>query len=107
MQAHCSLCLFADYTSSKSRIRVGEYTDIEFARLLVNLENNCKMDQEHAYHMDCFKHDPANPPFDPLMNPKNLSLLEWLGWTNVGYLDFRGSTYAKSPWLAYTIVAPK
>jgi hypothetical protein len=93
----------ADWTYSgglTNRIRVPEYADVNYARLIVNLKSNCRKDPLDPQSLHCYDTDPANPPGET-------NLLEYLGWQRLGNLDFRASTRTGEEWWAYTIVAPQ
>jgi len=88
---------------------VGEYADVVYARLLVNLENNC-----HEGSLSCWKTEAKAAGEDPRQG----SLLERRGWRNVGDKDYQMATQAsstmamltnkgRSDWLAYTVIAPR
>jgi hypothetical protein len=63
---------------------VGEYGDVVFARLLVNLENNCN----HGT-LACWKADEAD------VTPNGPRTLLERGWRNVGPKDYQMSTQVR------------
>jgi hypothetical protein len=90
-------------------VRVGEYADIVYARVIVNLENNCRRGG-----LSCWKDEAAAAG----QSVKDGSLLERRGWVSIGDKDFQMATQAsttqallsnkgRSGWLSYVVVAPK
>lgn len=118
-----------------SVVRAQDYGDVQYARVLVNLDRNC--DQSFSPHLSCYQDDPLYLPMrlgkygsynlsherneyneygckgcpaNPDKNVKGYAnLLEWAGWVNVFQLQNRASagTNKGSNWWAYTVIAPK
>lgn len=70
-------------------VRVGEFSDIKFMRMLVNLERNCELGSD----MLCYQQDELTAPLSSgqFAGQKYAHLLDWAGWTNVGALKRRDS----------------
>jgi hypothetical protein len=71
---------------------VGEFSDIKYMRMLVNLERNCELGSD----MLCYQQDELTEPLrtGKFGNQKYAHLLDWAGWTNVGALKGRDSSHA-------------
>lgn len=91
-------------------VRVGEYADVLYARLLVNIDRNC--DPLMQPWMGCYATSDLTKQLqaDELGGGRPYdNLLQWAGWSNVGKLKNRDSTYAgrDGTWWAYPLIAAK
>lgn len=80
----CALCADWPY----GNMRVGEYADVKYVRMLVNLERNCDFASTTA-NMLCYRDDEELQAL--LAKEKVDNLLQWSGWTKVGKLQGRDS----------------
>lgn len=80
---------------SNETVRVGEFGDLKYVRMLVNIDRNC--DRALSPNMECYERDDLT---DALRggafggNKSYRNLLEWAGWQNVGRLRGRDSADA-------------
>jgi hypothetical protein len=74
---------------------VGEFSDIKYMRMLVNLERNCELDDQTSDIL-CYQQDELTAPLTSgkFGNQTYEHLLDWAGWRNVGALKGRDSAHA-------------
>lgn len=101
----------ADWTNTL--IRAGEYGDVRYSRMIVNIQRNC--DERLSPNLECYTDDPLTQQLQNGSIGKQLgmpgktwdNLLEYAGWERLALPSVRDSTKTQSPWWAYTLVAPK
>jgi hypothetical protein len=82
--------------------------------MIVNIERNC--DERLSPNLECYSNDPLTKQLQDGTIGKQLgfkgnktweNILEYSGWEKLSLPSVRDSTRTKSPWWAYTLVAPK
>eukprot|EP00879_Flechtneria_rotunda_P000618 GHRR01000731.1.p1 GENE.GHRR01000731.1~~GHRR01000731.1.p1 ORF type:complete len:1462 (+),score=478.47 GHRR01000731.1:180-4565(+) len=95
-------------------VRAGDYGDLEYVRMLVNIDRNC--DLFLSPYLQCYKTDNTTRDLQNGfygINPRTgvgyANILEYAGWENVGQLSNRDSMDAGKgySWWSYTMIAPK
>lgn len=84
------LLLLAEWPNNT--MRLGEFADVKYARMLVNLDRNCEL---NSANMLCYKNDDLSKGLQKGTYSENGerfdNLLQWAGWTQVGKLVGRDS----------------
>jgi hypothetical protein len=84
------LLLLADWPNNT--MRLGEFADVKYARMLVNLDRNCEL---NSANMLCYRNDDLSKALQKGTYSENGerfdNLLHWAGWTQVGKLVGRDS----------------
>uniref|UniRef100_A0A383V720 Uncharacterized protein n=1 Tax=Tetradesmus obliquus TaxID=3088 RepID=A0A383V720_TETOB len=102
-----------DVDWNNTLIRAGEYGDVRYSRMIVNIQRNC--DGRLSPNLECYTDDPLTQQLRNGSIGKQLgmpgktwdNLLEYAGWERLALPSVRDSTKTQSPWWAYTLVAPK
>ncbi|WIA11021.1 hypothetical protein OEZ85_011175 [Tetradesmus obliquus] len=102
-----------DVDWTNTLIRAGEYGDVRYSRMIVNIQRNC--DERLSPNLECYTDDPLTQQLRNGSIGKQLgmpgktwdNLLEYAGWERLALPSVRDSTKTQSPWWAYTLVAPK
>lgn len=109
MHCYSLLCAvttrLADWTNDV--VRAGEYGDLRYVRMLVNIDGNCA--DSLSPYLECYSDSPLTTQLQQgAFGGKFENILEYSGWQRVELPRVRDMSYAGQgmKWWSYAMVAP-